>query len=58
MMTVRTSHIKRTGTTKWTAYKGGNIRIMEIEDTLSPLSLSQEKADLWYAYYKKNIALD
>ncbi|MBN2029866.1 carboxylesterase family protein [bacterium] len=43
---------------EWPAYQDGKLEFMELGDTIAPLSLSQEKADFWEAYYEKVLDLN
>jgi len=43
---------------EWPAYEDGKPQFMEMGDTIAPLSLSQEKADFWDAYYTKTFNLN
>ena len=46
------------GLPEWPAWKDGNLEVMELGDTFSPMSISQEKADFWKAYYNKKFDLN
>ncbi len=54
----RIGNPNESGLPEWPAYQEGNIQFMELGDTTTPLSLSQEKADFWKAYYDKTFGLE
>lgn len=45
------------GLPEWPAWQDGDLELMELGDTFSPVSIPKEKADFWKVYYDRKFDL-
>ncbi len=55
---IKTGNPNGQGLSEWPAWKEGEIKLMELGDLFAPISMENEKADYWKAFYNSKFNLE